>query len=1517
MWDLSQQVLALLGRPPLKDDVSPNVIEAQFSVLLGQFASAVRRGTDPYYIVVDGLERATLSFAGRSIPDLINTGDRPNLYTVVGSTSGTVASALDAEVHDIQAFGLSETQSYLVDLALSGEDVQRIHHAAEGIPVYLALVRERLVSGATVDEILGDRPPRFEQLLDREWANTPLTTRDSSIVAVIAFAPAAMKPDSVDRLAGVEPGSTQEVAARLPYLHIDRGGRVAFAHQLRRTLARNRLANMRADTERAIVAHLTAMSDQPESVFLLPPLLAEAGDYEGLRRLVTSEALTRALNVTRSLPAVRGMLMLAADEAIRTGDVPSVFGFALASGFLGGVFRRFRDVEDELLAKCALGDYTDAYTQASSSLLPDDRARGLGLIAGSMRDEGLTVPSELDDDLEHSLDQISAATSPEDAANVATYAFGHRPDLAIRLVERCAGGAGRRALDRALALLSLGTRYREAAELAAVNDLIEDESLRALVGGRAASSTDNVEEVLAAASSVEDEEDGLLILRDWCARNQTNPGAGPVLEKAYEWLTRRGDFANSLRLLRQLSEPLRTLPEAQARPLLERLTVLASTGYEVPVRERIRLELIMSETEYRWSPNTGGARLLDTYLRVTDVAEPEVRLEALAASLKTLIAIDEGDRFFGLQDEVRTRIRSTTDELLANSAEHYELTRRPLGILGPIDIELAHEIASSLNTQSRRNRAIADVVASAVDGGHRDSATFLRLLSGIDETDRVQGPALVHMLRACARRGVDVDADVALQLLRGLPDPWDRATGTAWLATICRSEDLAQEAADVSFEIDQPWRRRGAALTVVRTLAKAHRAAAKVLYDRAKAIAHPLEDPFFGPAFAQLLDAAIVSSGDSSAYGEAQARRTNDLIAQLPSPMTQAILLAGLTGRELYSDNRAAAERHLTLIRPLIPMITDRHARTDAITLLASTLVVLDRPLLQELLAELPEPDRASAIFAACVRALARTPIDTPINPERAVVTAEYDEIEDIIRLAADSRDDNTIYWSARMIAMSLVEGRGSFKRAPKQLAALASLIDQAAGTLGPSPRGIQHSGYRVLVRAFALRLRAAPIGAKISWADIVADAKAVPNRSDRVFVLTELAQIVHPFNRELAESLVEDARGEVTQLSSTLDYVERLTTVATALTDMAKTDEASAVVISAVTASQGLPASHSAEHAVDRLVELADSIDPDLAGRLSQYLEDDFRRFTVKERAATVRLRRSPASLGAMIAEESGSPMFHARVSAAADDNRAALASGRGNAVAREVVVNWLRTSMQGDLDEVVSVVEWALENARAAKWASNLRVALVDACLGAVDFALLAATSISQLEPSTPEGTAYPDALEALDVVRAGDRDRALRQVTDWLSAHPRDEILLVDPYFRPDDVLVFRGPSELRGIRIITGNSVKTGQIRAADDLGDDIKRRWRLRVDGDPPPMVVTVLGTPTGRCPIHDRFLVAGGAGLYLGSSLGGLGRRDTAIRELEPPEAEELRTEALRWLVSAIPMLDGERVLISTTTLPR
>ncbi len=166
---------------------------------------------------------------------------------------------------------------------------------------------------------------------------------------------------------------------------------------------------------------------------------------------------------------------------------------------------------------------------------------------------------------------------------------------------------------------------------------------------------------------------------------------------------------------------------------------------------------------------------------------------------------------------------------------------------------------------------------------------------------------------------------------------------------------------------------------------------------------------------------------------------------------------------------------------------------------------------------------------------------------------------------------------------------------------------------------------------------------------------------------------------------------------------------------------------------------------------------------------------------------------------------------------------------------------------------------------------------------------------------------------LVLAGDRDAALKFLTDWFSRDVHEYLKICDPYFGPNDLEVLRllaSVNPVCKVRILTSKKHQT-QEGVQVPWEDAYRAHWRVQIsDQDPPDTDINIVGVePGGGLPVHDRWWLTKGSGIRVGTSFNSLGRkRDSEISLLSPEESALREREVDQYIFRHNRRHNGERV---------
>jgi hypothetical protein len=1514
VWEMCRQLHPLVRSRPLPDSIAPTQLESLLPSLLGQLSNAARRSGQPYYVVIDSIDRAAVVGHTRSIWTLARIGHLRGVRFLMSAASDTISEVLDADWQPIHDFGRSESEVLLREHYLTSEQITRVHEASSGLPAYVDAVRRDL-GGRDPSQATEHLPGTLDEAFHRLWPMEALNQSEVAAIAYTAFAPEPIPIESWASLSGLSMTELRSLCDGVPFMHVA-GDRIEWTSSSFLGFVRRQLETWRAETEVALTAFYEDRSEDATAQAVLSTLLAQRGNYEGLRRLTASSQLSRALNVTRSVPQLVRNLHVAAEAGVSHHDAPGVAGFAGAAGVLDAAIHGISSLDTEVRCLAALTRWEEATQMAAAALLPEDRLEALASLHRSMTSSGMDPPAQVGEAIVATASEVQGELEPNEAARLAATFFDVRPEAAIDLVQRTAGPPGQWALDRMLTTASSGYPLGlsgidlEQGSLESAADQLPPE-VHAL-GGSAA-------EAIVQASRVPDAAGQLLVLRNWCSRNRHDPEAGKVVAAAFDLIMSNDSLPVSLLVLRQLSEPILGVPPDERAVLAERLRLLTDTSTHAPAVEYVRLRLIAVEALSDAARDSAALLFDEVRADIEQIPDLDTRLEATGFLLHT------GRRTGHMPDrDIRVGIHgfaAAFRELLGASADHYRVGIRALRALAPLDLAVAVDLAQTLNTQERRDQATFEIILSAAVSGEGRFEDLLNATSAIVDTLYLRGFALNALLEAAASHAswdVTSDMEALRQAIEALPDPNDRSRARSSVAVALLKEDSeearrwATEAASDCASPEDPWRRHSSAAAIVPQLARVDPSLAERLYEEHVG---PKEgpaslDPWFGPLFSDCLVTVISAFGALDEPTEHEYGRIKGLIDVVPSPSVQARLFAQLAVRSLAGRNLALGDLAVRELSDLAARLEDTFALAGAATYLVPVLWGRDTDLARRILSQVPQPAADLAMFATAVYQITGLPMDVPFDYGHVPDLAHPAKVREGLSLASEIRSDALLYSAARLVAVTGTRSRGVARRNLSEYAADIRVL----AALLPVPGQIEHEGYRVLTEACALRLERHSLTdprARPPWGPLANRARAIPNVADRVLVCAELASLIDRQDRALAKELFETAAAGIDHVPNALDRIGRLQHLAHKLGEFGLRAAAFDAIHRAVGMAKSADVTPENEDALARIVDVADRLDPNLGREVSEELERHLRLHTARDRREILELRRRPEAIATPQALDRRRSRH---VAEAAHLSMASLSSGRVDPVPEGTAASWLRQSMWGSFLDIVSVCRWALETARRGRWSAAKRVAMFESQLDVAELVLLIGAAVRSYALLPPQQVVA--LTDEIAYIRTGQRETALKFIADWYAGTGDSAVTLLDPYASGEDVSIVAALVKPRLMRVITGNGKETrGQrLRTAEEVVAETETAWMTSRDDAMPTMWVSTMGTQRGRCPFHDRHLLGEVSGLEIGTSISGLGTRDSQIRVLTLDEVERIRVERGRWFITANPRLDDEVVEIDSAT---
>lgn len=1535
--ELATQARALLGAvSPHSDEATTR---AAWSALVQRLAERLRAAQRRITIVVDGLSDvcARDESAARELLELIP--QRPAFQLLFSGNVDRLLTDVGCSFRPYQLtlFSIGEARQLFEGTGLSESALTKAHTACGGIVGHLAAVRRLITSGLDIDEVLEKQPGELASTMLMEWERADeLTTTFVGAAAVIAF---DARRHNVATLAQLTAAQEHPLAAALSnatFLTRASDGTYDFISDAFRRFAQRKLETLRQPTLERLIANLLQQLGTRDAVTVLPLLMTEAKQYQDVIDLMSPHYFAELVSVTDSVGAIAVQAAMAARAATTVADEVALIRFSLLQALTADV-QRSHARDAEVRALIAVGHSQAALAIARAAAFREERLRLLATVLAGITERGETLERGLTDELKELCTSVSVESLRDDVIEVATDVFSVDPELAIQLVERFGKATHRaHALDWIIAVVSMrhAVKTKKAelsgARLERVYERIEDPQLRSLSQGLGLLAGHHDSDwILNRCQQIPNPIDRLTVLRTWLDLNRRAAHAPVVASKALDTAIKTSDYSVTVPILRQFAAPLPYCKDpALAAELVGRVdSLLAAVPHRSPSVEYTRLQLLLARSQAVLAPEMARLRVLELYIFVSEVSDLAVKAQCLARLYAQLPQIEPTGEHADIRDELTECVR----RVLSHSADHTDVMLpilRPLVASHPV---YAFGLVDDLNTDVRRDHVRSELTIEFA----RDDAVTRQtelLLSQVELiADQVLAGSTVVGVLAASRRSSSRSQVLARALwdtLRRFVQPEQRATAATYIARAMSSTADFESAIGLLerslAEIAVPERRARAAFLAASELATVDPAKANLLLE--SAAKHEATQGLTGGAGSatyhvlRLAARALrgVFSGGRDASDELQ--QISDIALLIPDVVRRVVIFSELCHYAHVDDRRDVADMIFTkfLSRAMAEakdQSVDAHWRSLASAGWA-LFVRHERGFIAELNA-VPSRERERIVHSTI-----RTIVDgvPPGEPCQSDVDSRrllsHKDCTDLLVLVDLVSDDHMLFHAVRAISRSAIRRDTLLTR--EQRASLHEQLSDLVATRLPMRNKIRHEGYRWACAAELLRMEGNQ--SEAHWRELVGYAAAIPNIPDAAYTLTLVAAAMAAQLQETRR----DAIGRALALARSIEVTsERCDCLINIADEVRAWDSRSAE--EALREGATLNRTHiedvDREERIDRLLDIAYQISPDVALALSTELDSDPARGQARQERSSQRLIEARRHMtdesvdGAELAREDGQTLADA-----AWRNLAALNANTLTPKSPAVIRESLTVAAGHQLAAIYPVFAWAVQNAVDRSAPKTQRAATLR---GMSQSIILVAEVVRAIfkdnKTKRSAGLAVPIEPSSVTIVRAGERQKAVDVINHWCQRVQPKYIKICDQYFGPEDFDMLKPVLEHCPdcrVQIMT-SLMRIKQLRIDTDPASAFQKGWS-QISVEPPPDTdITIVNvTPTGRSPIHDRWWIADGSALDFGTSMNGVGRtQDSKVTECDALAAGKLEDDLDKYLLRNVRWGDTGKILYVTFSL--
>lgn len=1511
--------------------------------LLMKLQRRARNARQQIYLVIDGLYQIPLEdkrYLQDVIKDVMCLGVAGIAHIITWREDSKLPDFLTpAATRRVSVPALSETEAerYLVANEISGDVIKEIISSTACIPAKLASV-VRLSKYGTLD--LLKIKASLTEYYELEWnalLSTSLVTASELeyIFAFLIYSKRHLSISEIASYAAVDIFAVKQTLLGSGFVRTSEIDVVSPSSNTHRDYLTEKLIFLRSDVLGKFVQSLVTDATSPEAVQLLPNYYQELGRDTDVVAVLTPTNLDSYLAETQSLTALRQRTELGFNAAIGCKMEVEAYRFALQTSVVRSL--ELSDENESRLAALAATDrLDDALHLALGSPTKEGKLILLAQYAKALFSRGIQVDQTIAESISSLINEVDLSADRERALVIAEQLVGPLPDQSISIVELASGGA-KDYQDAAFMHLVLNSQTKQAnGQQIAVDKYrtrIADSDLQgflrtteAIFGAKSAAD-------IKSSTAGLDGRQRSFFLRQWIRSHTTDPAALDIADYALDEVARDTAYLPTASDLRDICLPLAEATDsARAQTILGRVEIQQSSLLDVtPTIDKFRLELEIARTKTALGIVDPDDALSDIFLRIGYLEDDGVRLECFAwmrSRLEQFINIP-ATIIATFRRLLNDSIQEATEKCLNTTAEHLDVFSGAVTALSESSPLHAIELVAKLNVQSRRDkgyRLFAEKLLSRRSDDPIEIALLMKALNSIIGKD-IRWAAIFTCLNLVEKRRPIFDGTPRglISLGHAIDDPLGRALAFTKSILIEKHyglnfllEDTISRFDETVTKIDQRWMVPEVCFKFIEAVAGVdkHVASNRLTAYQKELRLRPVCSPEYAKTIFDLGRLTVVSFAATLKHkfdSDESLMSVVSVIEESSSAIRRALLYADLAMRA-YSAGRkdildkVCEQRLLPMIRSL--ELEQTYIPQRVIECAFAALHLYNQSVANNLLKMVEQARQDECRQEAVLFYVTGHTTHEPHDDEAfrgAKVTWEC--ATTIVDLIEKITDDSAMVSSIQYLVRACLAKSSMNEINASQRAGLAGRVLEKITKDLPDMRNIRHKGWQVVAKSLCFKLKDEQNIEK--WRNLIKEAEGVPNTSDSVYVLSTIASWLPSKLISEKSALMKEAERRLGSIPSKIDRIRRAISMSSdSFTAETENAIAKRLLMKAMKDSLSLKDSEAATEAQKDIIDQAYQIDKQFAEDLIKIIDDDPARFRAlllaKERLKTHKAK------GAMLDKRYDEIEANvADIGAASWQMIGGLNANKQQAQKPEEIGRLMSRVLHTNIQQSIGFYWWYLRNLQLKYQhsASQSKATLAPlfevtrlAALLTIKLGNRICGACGDLGDATP--TSHSNLM-----VAAGSRELAHTHIKAWLEQCTEKEVLLCDPYFKPDNIDFIKDLYFYKddlSFNILTC----TSEI-SSGDLDAEYGSAWADIAHVEPPPLKVVHVNFygSKSQSTIHDRWLLCGNRGLRIGTSVGSIGNSKLSeLSHLTEGEVVEVRRALSPFLTLSERWLEGRKL---------
>lgn len=1513
----------------------------------------LKKGDEVIYLIIDGLEDKTESNRDfiTELFDLLPIGDDYFRILITGKQSEYISinnnlKKVNYKSISLTGFSTHEIKTYLNLESATDYEIDDLYNVTKGYPGRLNTLKRLLKNGYELKDI--NSSTSYKNWIELDCEGIKLDDSFNNIVlSILALSIDSFTIEKISQIINIKLEDTESRINNLPVLQCQ-NKTINFISNAHKNYFKNIL---RANTKkvRDVLMKYYASEDSLKSKLMLVKLYEKDRLWSEIPPIINEEFLIGTLNSMETIKPVNESVEIGFRAAEHMKSYSDVCRFSLQGSIINEL-DSYMFWESEIMARISLNDFAGSISLANSAVLKVDRLKLLALIARKQKEEKNKVDEELINliqELYSNVDLSSVGNTIYDIVSDLIYAM---PNLAIEMIENSSGNASEKDInDWIVAKLSIAAidssendKNEENRRLNALSNLNNpsvkkiNRAITFLVGNYTAI------KVLEEVQKLSDSKEKLKLLRLWLNNNTRHKNnIDLVIDKALDELVLISSSEDlTLEIVKDLSYQLAYVKKYdKKKEILNRFKDFESNFKDVGLsKDKYIYQLNIFHTQYTLNKEKAIPVIDKIISEINNLNDTLIKLECYS-EVYAKLHIMHKSLFVKKCKFLYINILNLSEELFSSTANHYKMSKDFIKTISKVNPIFALKISDLINTEFHRDKSKILILDSYLDNNLKHiNLKFLKIIEEKICSEIPKNIALKNVLERF-NNSKNLHYQTIKELfyfsnkLKNKNEPPSNmvyyylmfygiiAKNEKWKTRL--SKEIKKSIYNLWNNIEADWEKIDTGFIIASELSDIDRDFSNNIFTETSKIkdnswidSQPIANTYIMSLrlVIKSFNGMMVSDIDS----EKEVKIIEELVDRIPSETEKLKLWTELSincinCKKIDLAKKIYDHHVLPLTQGIIAREEINHGVIDSLIIIHH----FNSDIATELVNSLNSSLKLEALQNIAEFYISKkNPFEIYEGNVNRYDTS-FSDILKAVKIIGLLEDDYAIHGLIEEVSKAVNSNDAKINKI--QLKDISVKLEEIVDKKLPDKKNIKHDGYKILSKVRIENIE----NNKYNIKKYISQAEGISNISDRIFVLANLLEIL-PFRKKgnsLKEKseLFERILAELNKLEIHFEYVQRVSEISNIMFEVNKT-EWKKVVSDAYTMTndfdKGLEMYEYQKNIIDTMYRLDDKFAKELIQLTNGKRNTDLLKDYYDNLVITSKIKNNQSL------EEKEKNNYRAVIQSVVK-TLGALNTGMVTHKKASEVYKYLEIGNKLPLKETFPVFLYYLTN-NEKRFKSKNKEHDTSKLHKNHFIKLVQSTKLVELishRRKTKEKKPFRDFF--IDnhfstnlAVNPGTREEAMNFIRKWLVEEVEEFIIIADPYFSKQDIVVLQIIKELDlelEIDIIGSVDGKKSNVQ------DEYMKYWKKISDEIPPFTTITFCSIPEDNHnhPIHDRWIITKNSGLRLGTSFNSLGiKKESEISVMKPSESLNILENTIKdYLYKKKKSVNNMRVAYTSFTL--